>query len=59
MMHPERRAQASIDMLIAYGVAILIVSIALYVVLQLGIFNTRLAPTYCNPAPSFACADTR
>lgn len=52
----ERRAQASIDMLVAYGIAILIVSIALYVVLQLGVFNTRLAPTYCNSAPDFACA---
>ncbi len=43
-------------MLISYGVAILVISIALYVVLQLGIFNSRLAPTYCNAAPSFICA---
>ncbi|MGD0510456.1 MAG: hypothetical protein ABSA33_01315 [Candidatus Micrarchaeaceae archaeon] len=52
----ERRAQASIDMLVAYGIAILITSIAIYVILQLGVFNTRLAPTYCNAAPSFSCA---
>ncbi|MGI0100872.1 MAG: hypothetical protein ACREBH_04120 [Candidatus Micrarchaeaceae archaeon] len=54
-MH-QRRAQASIDLLIAYGVAILIISVAMYVVLQLGIFNTRIAPTYCNAAPSFICS---
>jgi len=55
-MHLQsRKAQAALDMLIAYGIAILIISIAIYVVLQLGIFNTRLAPTYCNAAPSFVC----
>jgi hypothetical protein len=45
-------------LLIAYGIAILIISIALYVVLQLGIFNTKLAPTYCNASPSFVCDGT-
>jgi hypothetical protein len=54
-MQPNSRAQAAIDMLITYGVAILILSIVIYVIFQLGIFNTRLTPTYCNPAPSFAC----
>lgn len=56
MQLDRKKAQASVDMLIAYGIAILIVSIALYVVLELGIFNNRLAPTYCNTAPSFSCA---
>lgn len=50
------RSQASLDLLISYGVAILVISIALYVVLQLGIFNMRLAPSYCNAAPNFVCA---
>ena len=50
------KAQASIDMLIAYSIAILIISISVYIVLQLGIFNTRIAPTYCNAASSFACS---
>ncbi len=49
------KAQASIDLLVAYGVAILIISIAIYVVLQLGVFNSRLAPSYCNAAPGFTC----
>ncbi|MDE1870943.1 MAG: hypothetical protein KGI06_01760 [Candidatus Micrarchaeota archaeon] len=49
------RAQASIDMLVAYGIAILMITISLYVLLQLGIFNSRAAPTYCAPSPSFSC----
>jgi uncharacterized protein (UPF0333 family) len=53
-IHAER-AQASIDMLVAYGVALLLVSISIYVLLQLGVFNSRLAPSYCNPAPGFTC----
>jgi hypothetical protein len=54
-MHKDQKGQASLDLLISYGVAILVISIALYVVLQLGIFNQRLAPTYCNAAPDFIC----
>lgn len=56
MFRAAQRSQASIDMLIAYGVAILLVSIAMYVVLQLGVFNSRITPSYCNPAPSFTCS---
>lgn len=56
MLRAAQRSQASIDMLIAYGVAILLVSIAMYVVLQLGVFNSRITPTYCNPSPSFTCS---
>ncbi len=51
----SKRAQASVDLLISYSIAILIITIALYVVLQLGIFNPRLAPEYCNPSPAFSC----
>lgn len=52
----KKKAQAAIDMLISYSIAILVISIALYVVLQLGIFNNRLAPQYCNASPSFTCS---
>lgn len=50
-----KRAQASIDMLVSYGIAMLVIAIALYTVLQLGVFNTRLAPEYCNATPPFSC----
>jgi hypothetical protein len=55
MLSEHKKAQAAMDMLISYGIVILIISIALYVVLQLGVFNNRLAPTYCNAASSFSC----
>jgi len=51
----NRKSQAALDMLIAYGIAILVISIAIYIILQLGVFNQRLAQTYCNAAPSFIC----
>lgn len=56
MRFERKKAQAALDMLITYGVAILIISVALYVVLELGIFNNRLAPIYCDAAPPFSCS---
>lgn len=57
-MDPKtKKSQATLDLLISYSVAILIISIALYVVLELGVFNSRLAPTYCTGAPSFVCSE--
>jgi hypothetical protein len=50
-----KRGQASIDLVISYSIAILIISIAIYIVLQLGVFNSALAPEYCNSAYSFVC----
>lgn len=51
----HERAQASIDFMVSYGIALLVIAIALAVVVQLGLFNIRLAPTTCNPAPGFQC----
>ncbi|MGC8651819.1 MAG: hypothetical protein ACP5UH_01030 [Candidatus Micrarchaeia archaeon] len=49
------KAQAALDFLIAYGVAILIIAVALYVMYRIGVFNPTIVPSYCNPAPSFMC----
>ncbi|MEM0150008.1 MAG: hypothetical protein QXW10_03875 [Candidatus Micrarchaeaceae archaeon] len=49
------KAQAAMDFLISYGVAILIIALALYVIYRVGIFNPTIVPSYCNPAPSFIC----
>lgn len=54
-MGSNQRAQAALDMLISYGVAILVISVAIYIIVQLGVFNSRLAQSYCNPAPSLIC----
>jgi hypothetical protein len=51
----QARAQSALDMLVAYGVAILVIAVTIYIILQLGIFNNRLAQNYCNSAPSFIC----
>ncbi len=49
------KLQAALDFMVSYGLAILIITIALYVVFSLGVFNPKLAPTVCNPAPGFVC----
>lgn len=51
----SNKGQGSIDFMVAYGIALLVIAIALAVVVQLGLFNLRLAPTTCNPAPGFQC----
>ena len=49
------KSQAATDFMISYGMAIVVVAVALYVALHLAFFNQRLAPSYCNAAPSFSC----
>ncbi|MCL4389464.1 MAG: hypothetical protein M1528_02160 [Candidatus Marsarchaeota archaeon] len=50
------KAQSALDFLTSYAVIILVVTVAVYAVLELGIFNPKLAPSYCNAAPGFTCA---
>ena len=53
----ERRigGQAAMDFMMSYGIALLIIGVAVYVVFQIGIFTPVLAPTECTAASSFAC----
>jgi hypothetical protein len=50
-----RNAQTALDFIISYAVIILVVTIAIYAVLQLGVFSPAIAPSYCNAAPGFSC----
>ena len=50
------RAQTAVDFLTSYGIVIMVIAIAIYVILQLGIFSPQFAPNYCTPAPSFSCS---
>lgn len=52
---PGRRAQTALDFVTSYAIIILAVTITIYAVLQLGVFNPTLAPSYCNAAPGFSC----
>ena len=51
------RSQAALDFMISYGVAIIIVAIAMYVVLRLGVFSGTVAQPTCIASPSFSCGD--
>lgn len=55
MLRTAQRSQAGIDFLTSYGFAILIICIAVYSVLQLGIFNYGASPQYCYSQPPFTC----
>ncbi len=50
------RAQSAIDFITSYGIVILVLSVTIYVILQLGVFNPQIAPNYCNAVPSFSCS---
>ncbi len=52
---PKMKQQAAVDFLVSYGIAILIISISIYVVVRLGIFSSALAQPTCVAAPSFSC----
>ncbi len=65
-MHPKRyntarrhgrnaRSQAALDFMISYGIAIMIITVVLYVIFSLGVFNPKLASIQCTPSPSFIC----
>lgn len=55
MLRRSIRSQAAIDFLTSYGFAILVIGIAVYAVLQLGIFNYSAAPQYCYSQSPFSC----
>ncbi len=49
------KAQAAIDFLVSYGITILTVTIAIYIALQLSVFQPQAAPVYCSTAGGFTC----
>ncbi len=49
------KSQAAIDFITSYGFAILFITIAIYVVFQLGIINYRIVPEHCYSIPSINC----
>ena len=50
-----KRAQAALDFMVSYGVALLVITIALAIVFQIGLFNPQLTPVYCDASPGFSC----
>lgn len=54
-MESNRRGQAAVDFMISYGIAILIIALAVFIILRLGIFGSSLTPVSCTPSPGFAC----
>ncbi len=50
------RGQVALDFMLSYGIAILIITLSLYVIFRVGLFNNRLAPISCaSPSSSFIC----
>ncbi len=53
-----RKAQVAVDFMLSYGIAILIITLSLYVVFRIGIFNTQLVPIGCTSSSSAFICDT-
>ncbi len=56
-MAGSMKQQAAIDFMVSYGVAILILTISIYVILRLGIFGNSLAQPSCVSTVQFTCSD--
>jgi len=50
------KAQASVDFLMSYGIAIIIIVIAVAVIYKVGVLNPTAAPVSCTPSPGFSCS---
>jgi hypothetical protein len=50
-----RKQQAAIDFMVSYGIAMLVIGITIYVILQLGVFNPQIALSTCTPSAGFSC----
>jgi len=48
-------AQPATDFMVAYGIALVIISVAIYIIFSTSIFNPNVLPPSCTPAPSFVC----
>ncbi|MEM3638433.1 MAG: hypothetical protein QXW90_00275, partial [Candidatus Micrarchaeaceae archaeon] len=49
------RLQAAVDFMMSYGIAILIITIAIGIIYKVGVLNPSLTPVSCTPAPGFSC----
>ncbi len=49
------RTQAAVDFLMAYGIALIIISIAIAVMIKLMFLTPALSISMCTPEPGFAC----
>ncbi len=51
----NEKSQVALDFLISYGMALLIIGVAIIVIYELGILNPLLTPVSCSASPGFAC----
>ena len=49
------RLQAAVDFLMSYGIALIIIIIAIAVMYKVGVLNPRAAPVICVPSAGFSC----
>ncbi len=52
----KAKGQAALDFMVSYGIALIIIAVAIYIVFSRGIFNAQLIPPHCYPSAGFVCA---
>lgn len=55
MMHGHKGAQAAIDFLMSYGVALLVMGMAISIIYRLTLVSPLITASSCAPTPSFSC----
>jgi len=56
MLHKKIRAQAAVDFMLSYGLAFLVILIAVAVIFKTGLLNPLVVPATCSPFPGFGCS---
>lgn len=56
MLNGNLKAQAAVDFITSYGIALIIILASVGIIYSIGISNAKYATPTCNSAPGFSCA---
>ena len=55
-MRRAKRVQAAVDFMLSYGIAFIVIFIAISVIYKTGILSSALIPVSCSSSPGFSCS---
>ncbi|MDE1845825.1 MAG: hypothetical protein KGH53_00880 [Candidatus Micrarchaeota archaeon] len=56
MHRVTNRAQAAVDFMLSYGIAFMVILIAIAVIFKTGLLNPLIIPPSCSALPGFSCS---
>ncbi|MDE1825152.1 MAG: hypothetical protein KGH61_02515 [Candidatus Micrarchaeota archaeon] len=55
-MRRAKRLQAAVDFMLSYGIAFIVIFIAISVIYKTGILSSAILPVSCSTSPGFSCS---